>query len=112
MLEGSRCSKAPVKAASKKKPSKIYTGEDYSEADLKRFKAARLKYVGTPKYFMSDEYKKKVLAGRKKPAGDEVTDFLRRRPLAKTKKTIIAAKKKAVVKKKSAVKKPDLTPKT
>ena len=88
----------------KKKPAKIYTGEDYSLDDLKRFKAARLKYVKTPKYFMTDEYKKKVLAGRKKkPAGDEVTDFLRRRPLPK---------KKAVVKKKSAAKKPVLTPKS
>ena len=97
----------------KKKPAKIYTGEDYSLDDLKRFKAARLKYVKTPKYFMSDEYKKKVLAGRKKkPAGDEVTDFLRRRPLPKKKKSPVAAKKKAVVKKKSAAKKPVLTPKS
>ena len=106
----------------KKKPAKIYTGEDYSLDDLKRFKAARLKYVKTPKYFMTDEYKKKVLAGRKKkPSGDEVTDFLRRRPLSKTKKTSVAAKKKpaakkapvkAVSKKKAAVKKPVLTPKS
>ena len=97
----------------KKKPAKIYTGEDYSLDDLKRFKAARLKYVKTPKYFMSDEYKKKVLAGRKKkPAGDEVTDFLRRRPLSKTTKTPPGGKKKAVVKKKSAAKKPVLTPKS
>ena len=106
----------------KKKPAKINTGR-YSRAELDRIKAARLKHVKTPAYFMSDEYKKKVLAGRKKkPAGDEVTNFLKRTPLAKTKKTTIAAKEKAVVKKKAAAKKivsyqyksggPVLTPKS
>ena len=101
--------KAPVKAVSKAKPD---TGR-YSKAEMDRIKAARLKYVGTPKYFMSDEYKKKVLAGRKKkPAGDEVSDFLKRRPLSKTTKTPPGTKKKAVVKKKSAVEKPVLTPKS
>jgi len=105
----------------KKSSSKINTGR-YSQAELKKIKAARLKYVKTPKYFMTDEYKKKVLAGRKKkPSGDEVTDFLRRSPLSKTKKTSVAAKKKtatkkapvkAVSKKKTVSKKPVLTPKS
>ena len=105
----------------KKKPAKINTGR-YSRAELDKIKAARRKYVKTTAYFTSDEYKKKVSAGRKKkPAGDEVTDFLKRTPLAKTKKTTIAAKEKAVAKKapatvvakKKAVvsKKPVLTPK-
>ena len=96
----------------KKKPAKINTGR-YSRAELDKIKAARLKHVKTPKYFMSDEYKKKVLAGRKKkPAGDEVSDFLKRTPLSKTTKTPPGAKKKAVAKKKSAAKKPVLTPKS
>ena len=83
----------------KKKPAKINTGR-YSRAELDRIKAARLKHVKTPAYFMSDEYKKKVLAGRKKkPAGDEVTDFLKRTPLSKTTKTPPGSKKKAAAKK-------------
>ena len=88
----------------KKKSAKINTGR-YSQAELKKIKAARLKYVKTPKYFMTDEYKKKVLAGRKKkPAVDEVTELLRRKP-SKTKKTTRGVKKKAVAKKKAASKK-------
>ena len=88
----------------KKKSAKINTGR-YSQAELKKIKAARLKYVKTPKYFMTDEYKKKVLAGRKKkPAGDEVTELLRRKP-SKTKQTTRGVKKKAVAKKKASSKK-------
>jgi hypothetical protein len=88
----------------KKSSAKINTGR-YSQAELKKIKAARLKYVKTPKYFMTDEYKKKVLAGRKKkPAVDEVTELLRRKP-SKTKKTTRGVKKKAVAKKKAASKK-------
>ena len=115
---GSQYSKAEmqkIKAARLKSlaAKKASSGSQYSKADMDRIKAARLKHVKTTAHFTSDEYKKKLSADRKKkPAGDKVTDFLRRTPLSKTKKTSIADKKKAVVKKESAVKKPVLTPKS
>ena len=101
--------KAPVKAASKKKPAKIYTGEQYSKADLDRFKAARLKataknrggYTKAEMQAIAAARRKSVAAkkkasAKKKPAGDKVTDLLKRTSPSKTTKTIPGAKKKIV----------------
>ena len=91
----------------KKKPAKIYTGEDYSLADLKRFKASRLKATAKNRGGYTEAEMKAIAASRrksvaakkkasakKKPAGDKVTDLLKKPSSSKTTKTIPGAKKK------------------
>ena len=108
LLKGSIQSRIPSrKAVAKKK--KIYTGEDYSKADLDRFRAARLKATAKNRGGYTEAEMKAIAASRrksvaakkkasakKKPAGDKVTDLLKKPSSSKTTKSPPGAKKKIV----------------
>ena len=124
----------------KKKPAKKKARGRYSQAELKKIQAARKKataanrggYTKAELQAIAAARKKSVAAkkkaaSKKKPSGDNISDFLRTNrkisliPQAKKKKSPVAAKKKAAAKKdpvkalskkKAAVKKPVLTPKS
>jgi len=124
----------------KKKPAKKKARGRYSQAELKKIQAARKKataanrggYTKAEMQAIAAARKKSVAAkkkaaSKKKPSGDNISDFLRTNrkisliPQAKKKKSPVAAKKKpaakkdpvkALSKKKAAVKKPVLTPKS
>ena len=87
------------KSVSKKK--KINRGQ-YSKADMARIKAARLKATAKNRGGYTKAEMQKIKAARlrslakKKPAGDKVTDLLKKPSSSKTTKTPPGAKKKIV----------------
>ena len=100
LLKGSIQSRMPSsKSVSKKK--KINRGQ-YSKADMARIKAARLKATAKNRGGYTKAEMQKIKAARlrslakKKPAGDKVTDLLKKPSSSKTTKTPPGAKKKIV----------------
>ena len=100
LLKGSIQSRMPSsKSVSKKK--KINRGQ-YSKADMARIKAARLKETAKNRGGYTKAEMQKIKAARlrslakKKPAGDKVTDLLKKPSSSKTTKSPPGGKKKIV----------------
>ena len=100
LLKGSIQSRMPSsKSVSKKK--KINRGQ-YSKADMARIKAARLKATAKNRGGYTKAEMQKIKAARlrslakKKPAGDKVTDLLKKPSSSKTTKSPPGGKKKIV----------------